>query len=114
LPDSAIDLLDEAGAMVRMQAAPGRPEPVEGRAVVEAPPPLPVDVAEIEQVVARIANIPARQASSSDKDRLRTLEESLGRVGLGQHEAVSIVACPVDYSENARLIERLGALTESI
>jgi acetolactate synthase I/II/III large subunit len=29
-------------------------------------------------------------------------------------EAVSIVACPVDYSENARLIERLGALTESI
>ena len=29
-------------------------------------------------------------------------------------EAVSIIACPVDYAENARLIERLGALTESI
>ena len=29
-------------------------------------------------------------------------------------DAVSIVACPVDYAENARLIERLGALTESI
>lgn len=29
-------------------------------------------------------------------------------------EAVSIVACPIDYAENARLIERLGALTESI
>jgi acetolactate synthase-1/2/3 large subunit len=29
-------------------------------------------------------------------------------------DAVSIIACPVDYSENARLIERLGALTEPI
>lgn len=37
-----------------------------------------------------------------------TLEKALA------DEAVSIIACPVDYSENARLIERLGALTESI
>ena len=29
-------------------------------------------------------------------------------------DAVSIVACPVDYAENARLIERLGALTDPI
>jgi acetolactate synthase-1/2/3 large subunit len=29
-------------------------------------------------------------------------------------EAVSVIACPVDYRENARLIERLGALTEPI
>jgi acetolactate synthase I/II/III large subunit len=29
-------------------------------------------------------------------------------------DAVSVIACPVDYSENARLIERLGALTDSI
>ncbi len=39
---------------------------------------------------------------------LPTLEKALG------DEAVSIIACPVDYAENARLIERLGALTESI
>jgi ATP-dependent Clp protease ATP-binding subunit ClpA len=104
LPDSAIDLLDEAGAMVRMQAAreqPARPEadaavrpdPVEGRTE-----PLPVDVAEIEQVVARMANIPARQASSSDKERLRTLEEALGRVVFGQQEAVSLVAAAIKRS----------------
>ena len=37
-----------------------------------------------------------------------TLEKALA------DEAVSIIACPVDYRENARLIERLGALTESI
>jgi ATP-dependent Clp protease ATP-binding subunit ClpA len=114
LPDSAIDLLDEAGAMVRMQAATvapasadadaaspapesapsGRPEPVEGR----TPEPLPVDVADIEQVVARIANIPARQASASDKERLRSLEESLGRVVFGQQEAVGLVAAAIKRS----------------
>jgi acetolactate synthase-1/2/3 large subunit len=37
-----------------------------------------------------------------------TLEKALA------DEAVSIIACPVDYAENARLIERLGALTDSI
>jgi ATP-dependent Clp protease ATP-binding subunit ClpA len=105
LPDSAIDLLDEAGAMVRMQAAavPVRPEPsdtvrpdlVEGPT---EPAPLPVDVAEIEHVVARMANIPARQASSSDKERLRTLQEALGRVVFGQQEAVSLVAAAIKRS----------------
>jgi len=29
-------------------------------------------------------------------------------------DVVSVIACPVDYRENARLIERLGALTEPI
>jgi ATP-dependent Clp protease ATP-binding subunit ClpA len=96
LPDSAIDLLDEAGAMVRMQAASAvHPDPVEGRT---EPAPLPVDVAEIEQVVARMANIPARQASSSDKERLRTLEEALGRVVFGQQEAVSLVTAAIKRS----------------
>ena len=37
-----------------------------------------------------------------------TLEKALA------DDAVSVIACPVDYSENARLIERLGALTDSI
>ena len=72
--------------MVRMQHA-ASPKPSDGpagsaTATADAPaatePPLPVDVAEIEIVVARIANIPARQASSSDKDRLRTLGRGPG------------------------------------
>jgi ATP-dependent Clp protease ATP-binding subunit ClpA len=74
LPDSAIDVLDEAGAMLRLQ------------------PPTPerksVDVPEVEKVVARMARIPEKQASSSDRERLRTLEESLQRVVFGQEEAV--------------------------
>ncbi len=106
LPDSAIDLLDEAGAMVRMQHA-ASPKPSDGpagsaTATADAPaatePPLPVDVAEIEIVVARIANIPARQASSSDKDRLRSLGEALGRVVFGQDEAVALVTSAIKRS----------------
>jgi ATP-dependent Clp protease ATP-binding subunit ClpA len=139
LPDSAIDLLDEAGAMVRMQAATttatarssatpaqarvgasshapaGAMAPLEStrssaprtdRPAGVAPkvepngdePVLPVDVAEIELVVARIANIPARQASSSDRERLRTLEESLRRVVFGQDEAVALVTAAIKRS----------------
>ncbi len=44
----------------------------------------------------------------SASELLPTLEEALGQ------DRVSIIACPVDYSENARLVERLGALTEPI
>ena len=116
LPDSAIDLMDEAGAVVRMAAAatPAAPAagpagapaaasadtPPEARAAATAEAPaavavLPVDVAEIEQVVARIANIPARQASASDRERLRTLEESLQRVVFGQEEAVAAVTAAI-------------------
>ncbi len=104
LPDSAIDLIDEAGAMVRMQqASVPRVEtvPADNAApsdAQESEPALPVDVAEIETVVARIANIPARQASSSDKDRLRTLGEALGRVVFGQDEAVSLVTSAIKRS----------------
>ncbi len=90
LPDSAIDVLDEAGAKARLAAPP--------RVAGEALPVLDVGVPQIEEVVARIARIPAKQASSSDRDRLRTLEESLGRVVFGQEEAVKLVARAIKRS----------------
>ncbi len=136
LPDSAIDLLDEAGSMLRLSAptespdstedAPepttahatqddqdeasreptassatiedetDRPQPVEP--AVDDRPPLIVDTPEIEQVVARMARIPEKQASSSDRDRLRGLEEALGRVVFGQPEPVAIVAAAIKRS----------------
>jgi ATP-dependent Clp protease ATP-binding subunit ClpA len=95
LPDSAIDLIDEAGAVVRMQASASAETMPGHESDATAPPPLPVDVPEIESVAARIANIPARQASSSDKERLRTLEESLQRVVFGQEEAVAMVTAAI-------------------
>src|SRR6266540_3402860 len=51
--------------------------------------------AEVERVVARMARIPESQASSSDRERLRTLGESLKRVVFGQEEAVEIVASAI-------------------
>jgi ATP-dependent Clp protease ATP-binding subunit ClpA len=78
LPDSAVDVIDEAGAMLRLQ----EPDAEERR----------VDVPEIERIVARIARIPEKQASVSDKERLRTLESSLTRVVFGQAAAVELVA----------------------
>ena len=60
--------------------------------------PVVVDAADIEKIVARIARIPARQASSSDRERLRTLEESLQRVVFGQDDAVHLVAQAIKRS----------------
>ena len=94
LPDSAIDLIDEAGAVTRLQAlAADAPPP-------EAPPDVPpvVDARDIERVAARAARIPDQQATSSDRERLRTLEESLRRVVFGQDEAVHAVAQAIKRS----------------
>ena len=88
LPDSAIDVLDEAGARMRLRAT---------TAEASAEPPV-LGAADIEDVVARMARIPARQASSSDRDRLRSLEESLGRVVFGQETAVATVARAIKRS----------------
>nr|MBA3297713.1 AAA family ATPase [Acidobacteriota bacterium] len=94
LPDSAIDVLDEAGARMRLaRGAATLSEPAAGDAPVQEVTPR-----EIEEVVARMARIPAKQASSSDKDRLKSLEEALGRVVFGQAEAVRTVARAIKRS----------------
>ncbi len=97
LPDSAIDLIDEAGAVTRIQPV----EPAasqDGTAATDPPAPRVVDTADIERVAARAARIPDRQASASDRERLRTLEESLSRVVFGQDEAVRLVAQAIKRS----------------
>jgi ATP-dependent Clp protease ATP-binding subunit ClpA len=100
-------VIAEAGAVARLNAAadakaaaasetaPVPTPPAEG-----APPPAwpVVDAPAIEAVVARMARIPARQASSSDRERLRGLETALERVVFGQHEAVRLVAQSIKRS----------------
>jgi ATP-dependent Clp protease ATP-binding subunit ClpA len=103
LPDSAIDVLDEAGSMLRLRVATEHPGPAEERGTKDGPRPEPraprtVTVADVEQVVARMAKIPAKQASSSDRQRLRTLEDALGRVVFGQEDAVRSVANAIKRS----------------
>jgi ATP-dependent Clp protease ATP-binding subunit ClpA len=108
LPDSAIDLIDEAGAMMRIESTSATPAAGTG---APAQPPASgtesgsgeadvsvVDVREIERIVARIANIPDRQTSASDKLRLKTLHDSLARVVFGQEEAVGLVASAIKRS----------------
>jgi len=87
LPDSAIDVIDEAGAVSRLS-----------RGDDDGTGPATITQAEVEAVVARMARIPARQASASDRERLRTLQESLERVVFGQPEAVKLVAQAIKRS----------------
>ena len=84
LPDSAIDVIDEAGAALRLNP------PADGTRVV--------GTAEVERVVSRMARIPETQASTSDRERLRTLGEALKRVVFGQDEAVEQVASAIKRS----------------
>ncbi len=117
LPDSAIDLIDEAGAVTRLKAAAAAHVASQAsdtnstvaaktvQAIAPAADAKPsiaaeiiVDTPEIESVVARMARIPAKQASSSDRERLRSLEESLQRVVFGQDEAVHLVAQAIKRS----------------
>ena len=95
LPDSAIDLIDEAGSVTRLRTPPASEDA--GDAAVPVVPVI-VDAGDIEAVVARAARIPPSQASSSDRERLRTLEESLERVVFGQHEAVHLVSQAIKRS----------------
>jgi ATP-dependent Clp protease ATP-binding subunit ClpA len=89
LPDSAIDLMDEAGAKLRIQT----PAATGGTPEVRT-----VTTDDIEAVVARMARIPEKQASASDKERLRTIEESLKRVVFGQDDAVHQVTAAIKRS----------------
>ena len=89
LPDSAIDVIDEAGAVLAMQ----RPAGAEDADAVQE-----VTASQIEGVVARMARIPAKQATASDKERLRSLDESLQRVVFGQEEAVRAVVTAIKRS----------------
>src|SRR5215207_4320209 len=70
LPDKAIDVIDEVGAMVKLMPAAERP--------------AEVGVREIEAVVARMAKIPPRTIKGTEKDRLQNLEAALRSVIYGQ------------------------------
>ncbi|XXU51349.1 ATP-dependent Clp protease ATP-binding subunit ClpA [Sorangium sp. So ce1078] len=82
LPDKAIDLLDEAGAAARLRHGDG----------------YKVDTADIELVIAKMAQIPPRQVSTSDKAQLKDLEQSLRSVIFGQDEAVKQLASAIKLS----------------
>ncbi|HVU01083.1 MAG TPA: ATP-dependent Clp protease ATP-binding subunit ClpA [Polyangiaceae bacterium] len=82
MPDKAIDLIDEAGADAKLDAGDG----------------AIVDESRIETVVARMAQVPPKQVSVSDKDSLRNLEADLRSVVFGQDRAISELAAAIKLS----------------
>jgi ATP-dependent Clp protease ATP-binding subunit ClpA len=92
LPDKAIDVIDEAGAAMKLRVLPADdPAPPAG----EAPPPRTVDVADIEAVVAKMARAPVQAVSSDDRTALRNLDDELKRVIFGQDAAIDDVSSAI-------------------
>jgi ATP-dependent Clp protease ATP-binding subunit ClpA len=83
LPDKAIDVIDEAGALVRLRGDSAR-----------------VTSRDVEAVVARIAGIPAKSVSTSERDRLRALEAELKLVIFGQDRAVEDLVAAIKLSRS--------------
>ncbi len=84
LPDKAIDVLDEAGA-VQLLAKPGKRR----KTIVSR---------NVEEIIADMAQIPAARVSSTEKNKLRCLEDELKAVVFGQDEAVSKVTKAIKMS----------------
>lgn len=87
LPDKAIDVIDEAGAFMRIQAFK---DGSETHYTLAEP--------EIERVIAKIAQIPERSVSTSEKDRLKNLADELKQRIFGQDAAVDAVVQAVKRS----------------
>ena len=81
LPDKAIDVIDEAGARQRLVPDDERRNEL--------------DESDIEQIVAHMARIPAKQVSTSDRDALKNLERDLKLVVFGQDEAIGALASAI-------------------
>ncbi len=86
LPDKAIDVIDEAGARQRLLPADTRKQLI--------------DVEEIETIVAKMARIPAKQVSASDKDVLQHLERNLKMVIFGQDPAIETLASAIKLARS--------------
>ena len=86
LPDKAIDVIDEAGASQKL-LPPSRRRKIIG-------------VAEIEHVVSKMARIPPKTVSTSDKDVLRTLDRNLKLVVFGQDKAIETLASAIKMARS--------------
>jgi ATP-dependent Clp protease ATP-binding subunit ClpA len=86
LPDKAIDVIDEAGAQTRLQPVAKRRKTV--------------GVTDVERVVSKMARIPPKTVSASDKDALRNLDIDLKRVVFGQDEAIDALVSAIKLSRS--------------
>ncbi|WP_412501620.1 ATP-dependent Clp protease ATP-binding subunit ClpA [Shewanella chilikensis] len=81
LPDKAIDVIDEAGARMAMMPQSKRKKTV--------------GQSEIETIIAKIARIPEKTVTSSEKDLLKNLERNLKMVVFGQDKAIESLSAAI-------------------
>ncbi len=86
LPDKAIDVIDEAGAAQRIQ-----PKSKQKRVIGKH---------EIEEIIAKIARVPAQSVSSSDRNKLQTLDRDLKAVVFGQDQAIDALSAAIKMSRS--------------
>ncbi|AUC88530.1 ATP-dependent Clp protease ATP-binding subunit ClpA [Alteromonas sp. MB-3u-76] len=95
LPDKAIDVIDEAGASQRLLAPSKRKKTI--------------NVGDIEQIIAKMARIPEKSVSASDKEVLKNLGRNLKMVVFGQDKAIETLNDAILLSRSG-----LGAETKPI
>jgi len=86
LPDKAIDVIDEVGALQQILPKSKRK--------------INIGVADIENIVAKLARIPSRQVSSDDKSQLKTLDDELKLGVFGQDRAVETLSTAIKLSRS--------------
>jgi ATP-dependent Clp protease ATP-binding subunit ClpA len=86
LPDKAIDVIDEAGAMQRIL-----PKSKQKRVITKT---------EIEDVVAKIARVPPQHVSTDDRENLKSLDRNLKAVVFGQDKAIDALAAAVKMARS--------------
>ncbi len=86
LPDKAIDVIDEAGASTRLVAPAKRKKTI--------------GVSDVENIVAKMARIPAKSVSSSDVEALKKLDSNLKMVVFGQDDAIDTLTSAIRMSRS--------------
>jgi ATP-dependent Clp protease ATP-binding subunit ClpA len=86
LPDKAIDVIDEIGAAVKLLPADKRKKSIGAK--------------DIEKIVAKIAKIPPRSVSTSDKEQLQNLDRDLKLTVFGQDAAIETLASTIKLSRS--------------
>jgi ATP-dependent Clp protease ATP-binding subunit ClpA len=86
LPDKAIDVLDEVGAAQRILPKSKRKKMI--------------GVTDVQNIVAKIARIPAKTVNNTDKDNLRNLDKNLKHVIFGQDEAIATLASAIKMARS--------------
>jgi len=86
LPDKAIDVIDEVGALQRIQPKSKRK--------------TNINVSDIEDIVAKLARIPSKQVTNDDKSMLKDLEKRLKLGVFGQNQAIESLSTAIKLSRS--------------